>query len=241
MIKECIILAGGLGTRLRSEVTDRPKCLANISLDGEYYFLELLIKYLIFYKFEKLIFSLGYMHNHILIFLKEKNFSIQYDFVIESESLDTGGAIKFALTKSNTNHPLILNADTFYDMDIDKLYDKHFQKLPFCTIGLKKMNDFDRYGVVEIDQNSNIISFKEKIFTKSGLINVGIMILNKKEFEKFEHPIKFSFEKDFLSKNVNKVKILGFVSDDYFIDIGIPEDYKRSKNELKVYISKYDN
>ena len=67
------------------------------------------------------------------------------------------------------------------------------------------------------------------------------MILNKKEFEKFDYPIKFSFEKDFLSKNVNKLKILGFESDDYFIDIGIPEDYKRSKNELKEYIAKYDN
>ncbi len=114
----------------------------------------------------------------------------------------------------------------------------HAEKKSACTLALKPMKDFDRYGVVELNEDSSVRSFKEKQFYQSGLINGGVYALNVASFLKEDLPEKFSFEKDYLEKNVNSFnqaqpKLYGSVQDEYFIDIGIPEDYERAQTELK--------
>jgi D-glycero-alpha-D-manno-heptose 1-phosphate guanylyltransferase len=98
------------------------------------------------------------------------------------------------------------------------------------------MNHFERYGVVELNNDNSIKSFKEKQFYQSGLINGGVYALNVTQFLKENLPEKFSFEKDYLEKNVSekniKSKLYGLIQDEYFIDIGIPEDYERGQSEL---------
>ena len=95
------------------------------------------------------------------------------------------------------------------------------------------MENFDRYGVVELNPDATISSFKEKQFYPKGYINGGIYILNKEIFELDAFPEKFSFESDYLEKFFTKRTFLGFVQDKYFIDIGIPEDFARAQEELK--------
>ena len=95
------------------------------------------------------------------------------------------------------------------------------------------MNNFDRYGVVELDNDDLIVSFKEKQFYKKGLINGGVYALNAETFINKNLPEKFSFEKDYLEKFVKEEKMFGLIQDAYFIDIGIPEDYERAQKELK--------
>jgi D-glycero-alpha-D-manno-heptose 1-phosphate guanylyltransferase len=97
------------------------------------------------------------------------------------------------------------------------------------------MQNFDRYGVVELKDDLSITSFKEKQFYTSGLINGGVYALNAEKFITENLPEKFSFEKDYLEKFYAERKIYGCVQDEYFIDIGIPEDYERAQKELLVF------
>jgi D-glycero-alpha-D-manno-heptose 1-phosphate guanylyltransferase len=101
-----------------------------------------------------------------------------------------------------------------------------------CTLSLKPMQDFDRYGVVELNKDYSIRLFKEKQFYESGLINGGVYALHAEKFLQEELPQKFSFEKDYLEKFYNTRRMFGVVQDEYFIDIGIPEDYERAQKEL---------
>jgi D-glycero-alpha-D-manno-heptose 1-phosphate guanylyltransferase len=94
------------------------------------------------------------------------------------------------------------------------------------------MHDFDRYGVVEINKDGYIQQFQEKKYYTSGLINGGVYALNIDNFNQINFPEKFSFEKDYLETYFNTQKMMGIIQDDYFIDIGIPEDFERASKEI---------
>ncbi|GAC1388980.1 MAG: hypothetical protein NVSMB45_18840 [Ginsengibacter sp.] len=96
------------------------------------------------------------------------------------------------------------------------------------------MNHFDRYGVVVINDKHEVVSFQEKKYYEEGLINGGTYVVNVEQFLKAAPGEKFSFEKDFMERRYNQETIFGFVSSGYFIDIGIPEDYERAQQELKL-------
>jgi D-glycero-alpha-D-manno-heptose 1-phosphate guanylyltransferase len=135
------------------------------------------------------------------------------------------------------NNVLICNGDTLYKIDVSALSNLHEEVNAACTLTLKPMRYFDRYGVVELNEDHSIKSFKEKQYYTSGLINGGIYALNRQKFLKETLSEKFSFEKDYLEKNVKNneeenPKLYGIIQDDYFIDIGIPEDYERAQKEL---------
>src|SRR5207237_10917845 len=115
--------------------------------------------------------------------------------------------------------------DTLIKTDIDILANTHFMHCAEYTLALKTMHNFDRYGVVELNEDSTVKSFKEKQFYKEGLINGGLYVLNVQQFLEEDLPQKFSFEKDYLEALFDKRKMIGSVQDEYFIDIGIPADY----------------
>ena len=237
MIKEAIILAGGLGTRLRSVVSDAPKCMAPVSGKP---FLSFLIFYLQKSGIENFIFSVGYMHEIIEQFLEENYPDLKYKIALEEQPLGTGGAIKLACTKTSEKNVLVCNGDTMYKIDVALLSKFHEEKKAACSLTLKPMHDFDRYGVVTLNDDQSIRSFKEKQFYKSGLINGGVYALNVDDFLKEPLPEKFSFEKDYLEKKVvfprnTQSQLYGMVQDEYFIDIGIPADYERAQIELSKF------
>lgn len=228
-VTEAIILAGGLGTRLRSAVPDLPKCMAPVAGKP---FLSYVIDYYKKQGIMHFIFSLGYRHEAILDYLESDYQGLNYSFVIETEPLGTGGAIRLACTKTISVAPLILNGDTLFNIDLKAVSDFHFDKKAACTLSLKPMTDFDRYGVVEISQDGVINDFKEKKHYAKGLINGGVYVLDKKSFSAIEWPEKFSFEKDFLEKKYLSKSLFGIVQEGYFIDIGIPEDFNKAQTEL---------
>ena len=234
MIKEAILLAGGLGTRLRSVISDTPKCMAPVAGKP---FLHYLIVFLQKQGIENFIFSVGYMHEVIEKYLDENCPQLDYTISLEKEPLGTGGAIKLACKKASAKNVLVCNGDTLYQIDCNSLIKFHLGKEAACTLSLKPMNDFDRYGAIELNPDNSIKSFKEKKFYQSGLINGGVYALNIEEFLKEDLPGKFSFEKDYLEKKVDqrmrkKSKLFGTIQDEYFIDIGIPEDYERAQIEF---------
>lgn len=228
-ITEAIILAGGLGTRLRSAVPDLPKCMAPINGKP---FIAYVIDHLQQQGINKFILSLGYKSEAIVDFINRQFSMSNFQFVIEEEPLGTGGAIQLACSKATKKNVIVTNGDTLFKVNTDKLSNVHEQLNAECSLSLKPMNNFDRYGVVELNAAHQIISFKEKQFYQNGLINGGLYVLTVSSFLNTELPEKFSFEKDYLEKFYSEKKMIGVVQDEYFIDIGIPEDYNRAQKEL---------
>ena len=234
MIKECIILAGGLGTRLRETVPGVPKCMAPVAGRP---FLFYVINYLRSQGIEKFIFSLGYKHEIIEEYLNVQFSTLNFQCSIEEEPLGTGGAIQLACTKATEKTVAVAKGDTLFKINLQGAVLFHNKKNAECTLLLKPMQNFDRYGVVEVAADHLVKSFREKQFYPQGNINGGLYILNTHKFLEEKFPSKFSFEKDYLERALSLSKgkdrrIYGLVQDEYFIDIGIPEDYNRAETEL---------
>jgi len=230
-IKEAIILAGGLGTRLRSVLPELPKCMAPVNGRP---FLSYIIDYYLYQGIEKFIFSLGYKHEVISAWIKEQYPALTAQFVIEKEPLGTGGAIQLAIEKATSKDVLILNGDTLFEVSLKTLSLFHKNSGSACTLSLKPMINFERYGVVETEDDGRIKSFKEKKYYTTGLINGGVYILNTGRFRQQKRPEVFSFEKDYLEVFFSAMPMYGCVQDSYFIDIGIPEDFERAQREMGI-------
>jgi D-glycero-alpha-D-manno-heptose 1-phosphate guanylyltransferase len=227
---EAIILAGGLGTRLRDTVPDLPKCMAPVAGRP---FLSYVIDYLRMQGVEHFIFSLGYKGEVIENYLIEHYPTLDYTVVLEEEPLGTGGAIHLAIQKVRGSNVVVANGDTLFKVNLQELFAFHTAMNAECTLALKHMQHFDRYGVVETNDKGKITSFKEKQFYESGLINGGMYLLNKEKFLQHSFTQKFSFEKDYLEKQYTQEDFYGLAQEGYFIDIGIPEDYSRAQQDLK--------
>lgn len=230
MIREAIILAGGLGTRLREAVPDLPKCMAPVAGRP---FLSYVVDALRMQGIHHFIFSLGYKAEAIEDYLKEHYPTLDYTLALEEEPLGTGGAIQLALQSARTNEVLIANGDTLFKVDIQAMAGFLQAKDAECLLALKPMSHFDRYGVVELDREGRITSFREKQYYAEGLINGGIYLVNKQKFLIRAFPDKFSFEKDYLEPFFSQGAFYGLAQDGYFIDIGIPEDYNRAQQDLQ--------
>jgi D-glycero-alpha-D-manno-heptose 1-phosphate guanylyltransferase len=229
-IKEAIILAGGFGTRLREVVSDLPKCMAPVAGQP---FLKHVIRYLLSQGIEKFIFSLGYKHEIIEEFLNDQFPTINYQVAIEQEPLGTGGALQLACKRATETDVIVVNGDTLFKSNLEDAFAIHIQNKAECTLLLKPMQNFDRYGAVELDDDYTVKNFREKQFFQTGDINAGVYVLNVESFLDKDFPEKFSFEKDYLEKFYTSKKIFGLISDAYFIDIGIPADFNRAREELR--------
>jgi D-glycero-alpha-D-manno-heptose 1-phosphate guanylyltransferase len=229
---EAIVLAGGFGTRLQSVVADVPKPMAMVHKKP---FLEHILYYLKGNGITRVILSVGYKHEIIKDYFNNSFAEIDIDYVVEESPLGTGGAILKALSIAEQKNVFIVNGDTFFNVDLKDLLSKHLAYQSDLTLSLKPMENFDRYGCVEVNASNKVSSFKEKEFVVKGNINGGVYILNKKIFQSFDLPMVFSFE-EFMQKNINNLNIYAAIFNNYFIDIGIPEDYKKAQNELENYL-----
>ena len=239
---QALILSGGLGTRLRSVINQQPKTLAPVAGKP---FLYWLITYLQKNNITDFIFSLGYLHEQVAVFLKSEFPTLNYVTVIEEEPMGTGGAIKLCLPFCKNDEILLVNGDTFFDLNIKAFYANFLSTQADCSIALTPMQHFDRYGAVAITANNIITDFKEKKHCDCGLINTGLVLFKTAIFKnKIKNlPSKFSFEKDFIEPNISVLKITGYIASEYFIDIGIPDDYQKSQMEIEALFlaKKYSN
>ena len=227
---EAIILAGGLGTRLQSVVKKEPKVMAKIKGKP---FLHYLFKYLAKSGIEKVILSVGYKHESVLDYFKYEYSGVKINYCIEEKCLGTGGAIKKSLSLVNNENVFILNGDTLFIIDLLEMSKYQRSTSADVVIALKQIQDSERYGKVEIDDTGRVKHFSEKEFIKSGYINGGLYLVKKDFLTKVNFSDdSFSIEKDVFEKYFNDILVYGFCSNDFFIDIGIPEDYSRAQNLL---------
>lgn len=223
---EVIILAGGLGTRLRGVIGDAPKCMAPVNGQP---FLHYIFREIEQQGATRVILSLGYRHEAVLEWLTGTRWSFEVDHVIEQEPLGTGGGIRLAMQQVKEPSALVLNGDTLFRIPLAALVGFHSATGAVTSLALKPMRHFDRYGIVVTGTDGRIISFEEKKAREAGLINGGIYCISTAEFLALSLPERFSFEKDYLEAMKDELPFYGLECDNYFIDIGVPEDYRQSE------------
>lgn len=230
-IPTAIVLAGGLGTRLRSVVSDIPKCMALVNGKP---FLEFVLHYLEKQNIKKVILSIGYKKEVIIDHFGSRWKNLELEYCIEDEPLGTGGAIKKAADLITEPSFFVLNGDTLFDVDLNALANMQVSKKAAAVLALRKVENVSRYGSVECNSNHRINAFVEKGEKQGiGLINGGIYCIDKDSFQKKQLPEKFSIEKDYFQKYLKEMHLYGIEFSSYFIDIGIPEDYSKAQLELK--------
>ena len=224
---ECVVLAGGMGTRLRSVVADLPKCLAPVAGRP---FLDWLLDDLEGAGAGHIILSLGYLHEAVEKHLAEHPRKARISCVVEDTPLGTGGGVRLALTKATEDDVFMLNGDTFFGVDYAAMGTFHGSSKATATLALKPMRDFSRYGEVRCGEDGRITAFREKQPCAEGLINGGVYLLRRDALA--AKPDRFSLEKDFFEPLAAEGSLAGFRSEGYFIDIGIPEDYARAQRDF---------
>lgn len=223
-MREAIILAGGLGTRLRSLVADTPKPMAPI-LNRP--FLTYLLDYLNEKNVTRVILSVGYLSEKIIDYFGSNYKEMEIIYSIESEPLGTGGAIKLALNHLKNQNFYVINGDTFLEFDPNIVEAEANEHGGQVLVGVFKQ-DISRFGTIYTYQsNSRILRLKKSESINSGTINGGVYFMNKSIIDliKFQN-IPFSFE-DFLENNLIKMNLHLSICSGYFIDIGVPEDLKK--------------
>ena len=227
---DAIFLAGGKGTRLQSVVSDRPKPLADIN--GKPFLYYLLVYFLKFNLIDKIILSIGYKKEMISDYFGSSFQGIPIEYSLEEEPLGTGGAILNSFKYSDSNDIIVFNGDSFFELDLNQFVNQSRKKGRPFSIALCEMQNFDRYGSVDFDENY-ITKFQEKKFMTKGFINTGIYLLEKNIFNSYQLGSVFSIESDFLQNFTKEIGISYYIQKGFFVDIGVPEDYYKYIDYIK--------
>lgn len=238
MLEDVVILAGGFGTRLSSVVTNVPKPMAPVYGKP---FLTYLLRRLEQAGARHVILATGYLHEMIECYFGSQYRSLHISYSNEDAPLWTGGAILQASRLVQGDDFLVLNGDTLFDIDFDQLSTFHCNHHNNVTLALRTVDNTERYGAVQTDGNLITAFFEKQSSNGSGLINGGIYAIHRAWLQQLGMPAKFSFEKDILQAMVTKQSFYGLAFNNYFIDIGIPDDYFRAQREFEGLFPKDTN
>lgn len=225
------ILAGGLGKRLRSVVSDRPKPLATVHGRP---FLDILIESLAQKGVEKFVLLAGYRSEMIEDYFRSR-VGADILFSREEKPLGTGGAVKLAEGFA-TDPTLLVNGDTFFDADLEALLGFHMAKRAEISLSLTRVADVSRYGSVVINEKGYIQEFAEKSesFSRPGFINAGVSLLSLKSIQDLPSAQAFSMETEIFPTFVGTRRMAALYQDRPFFDIGTPESYEEFKRFAKI-------
>ena len=225
MATEAIILAGGLGTRLRSAVPDLPKALAPVAGRP---FLSYVLQFLEGAGVRRVVLAVGYRSEAIQSTFGGRYGDLQLVYSIEDEPLGTGGALMRALTHIRDRYALVLNGDTFLQIDYQGMA-RVLEEVPDgrMAVALRRVEDATRYGVALVSEG-RIVGFASRGKSGGGLINAGSYVVHRQLFEDYPMPVKFSLEQDFLQGRVGELRPVAFECEGAFIDIGIPEAFEQA-------------
>jgi len=219
------ILVGGLGSRLKPVVSDRPKAMALIHGRP---FLAYILDQLNAAGFKDIILCVGYMGKYIEAEMGPSygNLSLRYSY--EYEPLGTGGALRNALSLMNSDTVLVMNGDSYCECDLWDFLNFHEQNSAVASIILTSVSNTSRYGRVKIDERNGILAFEEKgAFAGRGWINAGVYFLDREIIASIPQDRCVSLEREILPLFIGK-KFYGFTNEAIFLDIGTPDDYAKA-------------
>jgi D-glycero-alpha-D-manno-heptose 1-phosphate guanylyltransferase len=224
MTMEAIVLAGGLGTRLRSVVSDVPKPMAPVHGRP---FLAFVLDRLADAGFARVVLAAGYRHEALRAHFGETYRCLDLTYSIEAEPLGTGGAIRLALDRGGAHDVFVLNGDTYLDVDFGSMLAAHARAETMLTMAVCRVPDAARYGALELEGDI-VRRFAEKRSAGPGWINGGTYVMSRALRGRFPNAAAFSFERDFLAPEVERIRPAAFRASGRFIDIGTPADYERA-------------
>lgn len=226
---EAIILAGGFGTRLREAVPDLPKPMAPVAGKP---FLAWQLDYLIQSGVTRFILSVGYKAQTIRDYFGSEYQGMPIVYAEETEPLGTGGAIKLALQQAVSDRLFVLNGDSLCHANLSDLRALNHDKPDGVGIVVKHVENAGRYGAITFDEHSGLVtSFGEKSSSAPGFINAGIYDIPATLFDSINVQPPFAFETAVIQK-LTATNLYACKSGDFFIDIGIPEDFNRAQTEI---------
>lgn len=227
MSKRAIILAGGLGTRLKPYTLTMPKPLVPV---GHTPILEIIIQQLVKYGFNHITITINHMADMIKDYFGDgSKWKIKIDYSLESKPLSTIGPL--SLISDLPEYFLIMNGDVLTDLDYAKFYDFHINSGNIYTISSYQREQMNDYGVLYINNNNLLVDFKEK---PKNILNVsmGVYMASKRLIDHIPNNKKYGFDdlmNDLIKKNekINVKKHNG-----YWLDIGRPDDYERACQDV---------
>lgn len=215
-----VILAGGLGTRLREVVADRPKVLAEVNGRP---FLEYLLDQIIETGMRKAVLCTGYMAEQIESLFGDRYRTLELSYSQEQALLGTAGALRFALPKITTDTIFVMNGDSYCEFDFDSFAHHHFASQAKASLLLKKIDSVQRYGQVHVDSTGKIKTFEEKGLNQGeGWINAGIYLLSAAWLRDIPLGRNISLEREIFPTWIGKEFYGVPQQEGAFIDIGTP-------------------
>src|SRR3989338_1491339 len=225
---KAIILAGGFGTRLKKIVFDKPKSMATIAGIP---FLEHQIRLLKEQGISDIILCVSYMADKIKSYFGDgRRMGVNITYSEEEVPLGTAGAIKKAERYVQGTF-IVLNGDSYSQLDIGKFFDFHRSKKSLFSISLTQVKHASHYGLVHL-QDDKIVAFLEKQTDGNGLINSGVYIFEPEIFKYIPEDQNISMEKQIFPELVARGLLFGYEYRGYFIDIGQPETYEKFRQDV---------
>ncbi len=224
------ILAGGLGKRLRSKVYGRPKVLAEV---GNVPFLQKLLDQLNLAGFKNVVLCIGYLGRQIREKFGKSYKNLNLLYSEEEIPLGTAGALRLVLPLLKSETVLVMNGDSFCDVDFKEFLYFHSNKKAVASLVISKVNKTDGFGRVNLGLKDKVIGFEEKKKDKgSGFMNAGIYLIKRVLIAEIPSNKEISLEEEIFPKWIGK-KMYGYKTNGRFIDIGIPESYSEAKKFFK--------
>lgn len=224
---EAVILAGGFGTRLADVVKDVPKPMAPV---GGRPFLEFVLDDLIAQGIDRIHLAVCHKKESIMNHFGRSYRDAEILYSVEDRPLMTGGAVRLAMEQCQEERVFVLNGDTFFRVDIQKL--RAFSQshaFPF-VMTVRKMEECSRYGMLELGDDGAASGYAEKEHGGEGFINGGFYDMARTALRSY--PERFSLEEEYIPKAMSQGDVGAVPFSGFFIDIGIPEDYARAQRLL---------
>jgi NDP-sugar pyrophosphorylase family protein len=222
-LPDAMILAGGLGTRLRAAVADRPKPMAEVANRP---FIAFLLDQLIRYGFKRAVICVGHMGEYVPKILGDSFGPLQLLYSFEQTPLGTGGALRHGVGLTGGDDILAMNGDSFCDIDLLALERAHLSFGGKGTLAVLEQSDRRRAGTVQVDATGRIVEFASRPATPTpGLINAGIYLLRREVLLAIPPDTKVSLEESVFPGLAATGGLYAWQVDARFIDIGTPESY----------------
>ncbi len=233
-VTEAIILAGGLGTRLRAVLPDLPKPMALVAGKP---FLAHQFDYLVAQGIQQVVLSVGYLQEVIRQYFGNCYGGVKITYAAEEFPMGTGGGLLLALQQcAGDKSVLVLNGDTWFPVSVAEMVTFHLEKLADVTIALHKQKSEGRYGGIVVESSQRVVNFLLSGEGESHYINGGVYLVSPACRADWLEQIgsKLSLERDLLEKGIAcKLACYGFLSEAEFIDIGVPDDYALAARVIK--------
>lgn len=228
---DALILCGGAGLRLRSITGDGPKGMASVAGRP---FLELLLRQLRRHEFQRAILAVGYQAEVIRSYFGGNSLDLRLSYSVESSPLGTGGAIRNAADLVESEIVLIMNGDSYTEVDLAGILAAHHESKADAHLVLVPADDRNDSGSVRMDDSGKILGFEEKAGAfHTPYVSAGIYLMQRQMLYDIPSGHEVSLEKDILPRWLREGRyIQGFVFQGKCMDIGTPQRFREAQEVL---------